>query len=82
MVAPREPGDHFPAGVKFQRVDVPTSSGRPSIAIPLWVQDGAGRYRKQSGTLRFLYGYVRTPGGTRRFGWMARPALEVSSGCR
>jgi hypothetical protein len=73
--------DHFPAGTKFQRVDVPTSSGRPSISIPLWVKDGNGRYRKQSGTMRFLYGYVRAGDGVRRFGWMAQDALQVSTGC-
>lgn len=73
--------DHFLAGAKFQRVDVPTATGRPSIAIPLWSRDSEGRYRKRAGSMRFLYGYVRTANGARRFGWMARPALEVSSGC-
>jgi hypothetical protein len=73
--------DHFRAGVKFQRVDVPTETNRPSISIPLWVQDAEGRYRTQSGTMRFIYGYVRTANGSRRFGWMARPALQVSTGC-
>ncbi len=73
--------DHFPAGTKFQRVDVPTSSGRPSIEIPLWVKDSAGRYRRRNGSLLFLYGYVRADDGVRRFGWMAREALKVSSGC-
>ncbi|MDQ3364162.1 MAG: hypothetical protein M3680_01860 [Myxococcota bacterium] len=72
--------DHFPARTKFRRVDVPTSSGRPSITIPLWVQDGSGRYRQQSGTMRFLYGYV-VGAGVKRFGWMAEDALVVSSGC-
>jgi len=71
--------DHFPAGAKFQRVEVPTDSGRPSITIPLWVQDAAGRFRTQSGTMRFLYGYVRADDGVRRFGWMAQDALEVSA---
>jgi hypothetical protein len=71
--------DHFPSGAKFQRVDVPTTAGNPSITIPLWVQDSAGRYRTQSGTMLFLYGYVRAADGTRRFGWMARDALEASS---
>jgi len=47
----------------------------------LWIQDGEGRYRTQSGTMLFLYGYVRAADGTRRFGWMAQDALEVSSGC-
>lgn len=72
--------DHFPAGTKFRRVEVPTRSGRPSITIPLWVKDGDGRYRKQAGTMRFLYGYI-VGNGDRRFGWMAQDALQVSSGC-
>lgn len=72
--------DHFPAGTKFRRIDVPTSTGRPSIAIPLWVQDGSGRYRKRSGSMRFIYGFVRA-NGVKRFGWMALDALKVSSGC-
>jgi hypothetical protein len=73
--------DHFPAGTKFQRLDVPTDGGAPSIDVPLWVQDSAGRYRKQSGTMKFLYGYVIAATGTKRNGWMAYDALEVSSGC-
>jgi len=73
--------DHFPAGTKFQRVEVPTTAGPPSIVIPLWVQDSAGRFRTQSGSMRFLYGYVRAADGVRRFGWMAQDALQVSSGC-
>lgn len=73
--------DHFPAGTKFQRLDVPTSSGAPSIDIPLWVQDSVGRYRTQSGTMKFIYGYVIAATGTKRNGWMAYDALEVSSGC-
>ncbi len=75
--------DHFAAGTKFQRVTVPTESGRPSISIPLWVpnpNDG-NRYTRQSGTMRFLYGYVTASDGTRRFGWMAEDALTVSTGC-
>lgn len=72
--------DHFPAGAKFQRVRVPTSTDRPSITIPLWVADGAGRYRKQDGTMRFLYGYVRG-NSVKRFGWMAEDALKPSAGC-
>ncbi|NOJ79100.1 hypothetical protein [Myxococcus xanthus] len=73
--------DHFPAGTKFQRLDVPTEHGVPSIDIPLWVQDSAGRYRQQSGTMKFLYGYVIAATGTKRNGWMAHDALQVSSGC-
>ena len=73
--------DHFPAGTKFQRLDVPTDGGAPSIDIPLYVQDSAGRYRTQSGTMKFIYGYVIAAGTTRRNGWMAYDALSVSSGC-
>ncbi|NVJ26896.1 MULTISPECIES: hypothetical protein [Myxococcus] len=74
--------DHFPAGTKFQRLDVPTEHGVPSIDIPLWVQDSAGRYRQQSGEMKFLYGYViAATTGTKRNGWMAYDALQVSSGC-
>lgn len=72
--------DHFPAGTKFRRVSVPTSTGRPSITIPLWGKDGAGRYRTRVGSMRFLYGYV-VGNGVKRFGWMAQDALTVSSGC-
>lgn len=73
--------DHFPAGTKFQRLDVPTDHGAPSIDIPLWVQDSYGRYRVQSGTMKFIYGYVIAATGTKRNGWMAYDALYVSSGC-
>ena len=72
--------DHYPAGTRFRRVQVPTSTGRPSITIPLWVKDGAGRYRKRRGSMRFFYGYV-VGNGERRFGWMAQDALQVSVGC-
>ena len=72
--------DHFPAGSKFQRLDVPTDAGPPSISIPLWVQDGSGAYKKRSGTMRFLYGYI-VGNGVERFGWMAQDALTPSSGC-
>jgi hypothetical protein len=73
--------DHFPAGTKFQRLDVPTEHGVPSIDIPLWVQGSDGRYTVRSGTMKFLYGYVIAATGTKRNGWMAYDALEVSSGC-
>ena len=72
--------DIFPAGTKFQRVKVPTSSGRPSVDVPLWVKDSAGRYRKRSGSMKFFYGYVKTEPGTKRFGWMSANALKKSSG--
>ncbi len=73
--------DIYPSGTKFQRVDVPTDTGRPSIDIPLWVKDGSGRYRKQDGTMKFIYGYIVSKPGHQRFGWMAYPALKVSSAC-
>lgn len=73
--------DHFLAGTKFRRVEVPTASGLPSITIPLWVKAGDGRFTKRSGSMRFLYGYVRASDGVKRFGWMAEDALQVSTGC-
>ena len=73
--------DHFPAGTRFRRIGVPTASGKPSISIPLWVKNGSGAYRQQSGTLRFFYGYVRAADGTRRIGWMSEAALTASTGC-
>lgn len=73
--------DHFPAGTKFQRYDVPTTAGPASIDIPLYVKDSGGRYRKQDGTMKFIYGYVVAATGTKRNGWMAYDALKVSSGC-
>jgi hypothetical protein len=72
--------DHFPAGTKFQRVDVPTHSGRPSIDIRLWVADEGGHYLKQSGTMKFIYGYVIAPNGDKRSGWMAYDALTPCRG--
>jgi hypothetical protein len=72
--------DHFPAGTKFRRVEVSTRSGRPSISIPLWVANSAGRYVVRSGSMRFVYGYI-VGDGVKRFGWMALDALTVSTGC-
>jgi hypothetical protein len=73
--------DIYPAGTKFQRLEVPTDSGAPSIDIPVWKKDGAGRYRKEAGEMKFIYGYVVADDGTRRNGWMAYEALKTSSGC-
>lgn len=73
--------DHFVAGTKFQRVQVPTFAGVPSITIPLWSKNTAGRYLKLDGELRFFYGFVRASDGVKRFGWMAEEALQVSTGC-
>ena len=73
--------DHFPAGTKFQRVDVPTDHGAPSIDIPLYVADSQGRYRKKSGSMKFIYGYVVAATGTKRNGWIAYDAVTPSDGC-
>ncbi len=73
--------DHFPAGTRFRRLDVPTHSGPPSIDIPLWELDSAGRYRKPAGTMKFIYGRIIAATGTDRVGWMAYDALETSTGC-
>ena len=73
--------DHFIAGTKFQRVQVPTFSGVPSITIPLWTKNAAGRYLKHTGDLRFFYGFVRAADGVKRFGWMAEDALQTATGC-
>ncbi|MBL9100417.1 MAG: hypothetical protein JNL82_05640 [Myxococcales bacterium] len=76
--------DHFPAGTKFRRLDVPTGkddAGPPSLAIPLWVQDPQQRYRQQSGTMTFVYGYVQAADGDRRHGWIASAALTADEGC-
>ncbi len=62
-------------------VQLPTSSGQPSIDVPLWVKDAEGRYRKPGGELKFVYGYIVSAANDKRFGWMAYPALEKSSGC-
>lgn len=72
--------DHFRAGTKFQRVGVPTATGKPSITIPLWVKGGDRKYSKHSGDLTFLYGYV-VGDGVKRFGWMAQDAVTPSTGC-
>lgn len=74
--------DHFPAGTKFQRVAVPTSTGAPSIDVKVWLEDSAGRFRRPAGELKFVYGYVVAKTGTVRAGWVPYPALRVSSGCK
>jgi len=73
--------DHFPAGTRFQRLDVPVDTGRPSIDVDLWLQDGQGRFRKPAGSMKYIYGYVVTATGATRVGWMAIDGLKPSSGC-
>jgi hypothetical protein len=72
--------DIFPAGTRFRRIDVPTTTGDPSITIPLWAKDGNGNFTEMSGKMKFIYGYVNTEPGTKRFGWMALDAL-VATDC-
>ncbi len=74
--------DHFPAGTKFQRLDVPTEAGPPSLDIPLWSEDANGRFLKPAGALKFIYGYVTTKTGEVRVGWIAYPAVTPSNGCQ
>ena len=73
--------DILPVGTKFQRVSVPTDSGKPHLAVKLYVKASNGHYTKRSGTLDFYYGYVKLDDGTKRFGWMAAPALKATGGC-
>jgi len=73
--------DHFEAGAKFQRVQVPTFEGQPSITIPLWTKAANGHYTKQAGEMRFFYGYIRAADGVKRWGWMAEDALQTATGC-
>jgi hypothetical protein len=73
--------DHFPAGTKFQRLDVPTDDGPPSIDVKLWSQDGNGKFRKPAGALKFVYGSILSKTGDTRVGWIAYEGLTPSSGC-
>lgn len=73
--------DHFPAGTKFQRLDVPTDKGPPSIDVKLWLQDGNGKFRKPAGEMKFVYGSILGKTSDPRVGWMAYDGLTVSSGC-
>lgn len=73
--------DHFPAGTKFQRLDVPTDNGAPSIDVKLWAQDGNGKFRKPAGSLKFVYGSILSKTGDTRVGWMAYDGLSSSTGC-
>ncbi|HEY0138124.1 MAG TPA: hypothetical protein VGB85_28755 [Nannocystis sp.] len=89
--------DHFPAGTKFQRLEVTTweENGRlPSIEIDLYhVVDQNGqptgatrldantRLEPTGAKMKFIYGYVIARTGTKRNGWMALDALEVSDSC-
>jgi hypothetical protein len=72
--------DIFPAGTKFQRVDVPTweSPDLPSLDVKLYSGKGANT---PAGTMKFIYGYIRAKSGEVRYGWAALDGLVVSSQC-
>lgn len=77
--------DIFPQGTRFQRVDVPTweGSGRPSLEATLYARPaGSQAFTVPAGKMKFIYGYVKTPTGGERYGWMALDGLVASSGCR
>lgn len=76
--------DIFPAGTKFQRLEVPTweSPQLPSLGAKMYAKaKGASTYTVDAGEMKFLYGYVKTTEGVTRYGWMALDGAEVSSGC-
>lgn len=78
--------DIFPAGTKFQRLDVPTweAGGAPSLDVKLYSKPaGSKTYSKLSSReMKFIYGYVKTDDGVVRYGWMALDGLTPSSGCK
>jgi hypothetical protein len=76
--------DIFPAGTKFQRIDVPTWEGRaPSLDAKLYSRPaGSDAFTVLSNrSMKFIYGYVKSKPGAVRYGWMAIDGLKVSSGC-
>jgi hypothetical protein len=78
--------DIFPAGTKFQRLDVPTweSGSAPSLNVKLYSRTpGTNAFNNLSDRrMKFLYGYVKTKSGTVRYGWMAQDGLlAVTKGC-
>lgn len=77
--------DIFPAGTKFQRIDVPTweSGSAPSLDVKLYSRTpGSTAFNELSNRrMKFLYGYVKTKDGEVRYGWMPADGLAVASGC-
>lgn len=76
--------DIFPAGTKFQRLDVPTweRPDRPSLDATLYDKpSGGSTFTKPAGAMKFIYGYVKSKTGSVRYGWMAYDGLTPSSGC-
>ena len=72
--------DIFPAGTKFQRVDVPTweSPSLPSLDVKLYAGKAG---TTPAGEMKFIYGYIRAKSGEVRYGWAALDGLKVSSAC-
>lgn len=74
--------DIFPAGTKFQRLDVPTWDGPPSIDAKLYARTkGTDAYSTPAGEMKFIYGYITSVTGEVRYGWAAIDGLNVSSAC-
>jgi hypothetical protein len=76
--------DIFPAGTKFQRLDVPTWEGSaPSLDAKLYSRTaGTDHFSTLSNRpMKFIYGYVKTKPGSVRYGWMALDGLDVSAAC-
>ena len=77
--------DIFPAGTKFQRLDVPTweTGSAPSLDVKLYSKPaGSSTYSKLAAReMKFIYGYVKTKAGVVRYGWMALDGLTPSDGC-
>ncbi|MBX3229390.1 MAG: hypothetical protein KIT84_17770 [Labilithrix sp.] len=74
--------DIFPAGTKFQRLNVPTAEGAPSLDAKLYARTkGTDKYTTPAGAMKFIYGYVTSTTGEVRYGWAALDGLEVSSDC-
>jgi hypothetical protein len=76
--------DIFPAGTRFQRLDVPTWEGAaPSLDAKLYARTpGTDHFSTLSSrSMKFIYGYVKTKPGSVRYGWMAIDGLKVSGAC-
>ena len=76
--------DIFPAGTKFQRVDVPTWEAKalPSLDVQLYsAEKKSAAANTAAGTMKFIYGYIRAASGEVRYGWAALDGLVVSDKC-
>ena len=75
--------DIFPAGTKFQRVNVPTweSGSAPSLDVKLYSAPKGGAANTSAGEMKFIYGYIRAKSGEVRYGWAALDGLNVSDDC-